>query len=104
MLTSSRRFGLFLLYYIVEESIEIKTHKINYFTNISNWLDLVVFGVSNWSCTIRLFDRVFYIVNFQISGAQIFYIVILQMQIPTKLNDLLKLPFQHADFSDLANK
>ena len=46
MLLMPRRFGLFLLYYIVEESIEIKTHKINYFTNISNWLDLVVIGVS----------------------------------------------------------
>ena len=46
MLLTPRRFGLFLLYYIVEESIEIKTHKINYFTNISNWLDLVVIGVS----------------------------------------------------------
>ena len=104
MLLISRRFGLFLLYYIVEESIEIKTHKINYFTNISNWLDLVVIGVSNWSDTIRLFHQVFYFVNFQISGAQIFYLVNLQTQIPDKLNDLLKLPFQHADFSGLAEQ
>ena len=42
----NHRFGLFLLYYIVEESIEIKTHKMKYFTNVSNWLDLIVICVS----------------------------------------------------------
>lgn len=98
------RFGLFLLYYIVEESIEIKTHKINYFTNVSNWLDLVVIGVSKWTDQIRLSDSEFHLFHFQISGAQIFYIVYLQMQIPDILNALLKLPFQHADFSEMANK
>ena len=61
MLTPSRRFGLFLLYYIVEESIEIKTHKINYFTNVSNWLDLVVIGVRNRADMTGLFDLSIYL-------------------------------------------
>ena len=38
-------FCLFILYYIVEETLEIKTHKIKYFFNFWNLLDLGVIGV-----------------------------------------------------------
>ena len=39
-------FIMYILYYIVEESLEIKIHGMAYFTNIGNLLDLVVIGVS----------------------------------------------------------
>lgn len=39
-------FCLFILYYIIEESLEIKTHKFRYFLNFWNVLDLAVIGVS----------------------------------------------------------
>ncbi len=38
-------FGLFILYYIVEELIEIKVTRMNYFFQLSNWMDLGVIGV-----------------------------------------------------------
>jgi hypothetical protein len=39
-------FIIYILYYIVEESLEIKIHKFRYFLNLWNVLDLVVIGVS----------------------------------------------------------
>ena len=39
-------FILYILYYIVEESLEIKTHGFSYFTNTANWMDLAVIGAS----------------------------------------------------------
>ena len=38
-------FVLFIIYYIVEETLEILTHKLRYFFNFWNLLDLVVIGV-----------------------------------------------------------
>ena len=38
-------FAVFILYYIVEESSEIKVHKFRYLLNVWNLLDLVVIGV-----------------------------------------------------------
>ena len=40
-------FGLFILYYAIEEALEMKTHKFNYFRNSWNWLDILVIGVIN---------------------------------------------------------
>jgi hypothetical protein len=42
-------FCLFILYYIVEETLEIKAHGISYFFTFWNVLDLVVIGVSRIS-------------------------------------------------------
>lgn len=39
-------FVLYILYYIVEESLEIKIHGMKYFSNLGNLLDLVVIGIS----------------------------------------------------------
>ena len=39
-------FILYILYYIVEESLEIKIHGWKYFSNLWNLLDLVVIAVS----------------------------------------------------------
>ena len=39
-------FILYIIYYIVEETLEILTHKFKYFLNFWNLLDLVVIGVS----------------------------------------------------------
>ena len=38
-------FVIYILYYIVEECLEIKIHGMAYFTNLGNILDLVVIGV-----------------------------------------------------------
>ena len=38
-------FILYILYYIVEESLEIKIHGFKYFSNLWNLLDLVVIAV-----------------------------------------------------------
>jgi hypothetical protein len=38
-------FIIYILYYIVEECLEIKIHGMAYFTNLGNILDLVVIGV-----------------------------------------------------------
>ena len=38
-------FTIYILYYIVEECLEIKIHGMAYFTNLGNILDLVVIGV-----------------------------------------------------------
>ena len=39
-------FIIYILYYVVEESIEIRMHGFTYFTNIWNILDICVIGVS----------------------------------------------------------
>ena len=39
-------FIIYILYYVVEESIEIRMHGFSYFTNIWNILDICVIGVS----------------------------------------------------------
>ncbi len=39
-------FCIYILYYIVEESLEIKVHKIRYFFNFWNLLDIGVIMVS----------------------------------------------------------
>lgn len=36
----------FILYYIIEEVIEIKKHKLSYFTSFWNWLDVIVILIS----------------------------------------------------------
>ena len=38
-------FCLFILYYVIEEMLEIKTHGITYFFSFWNILDIVVIGV-----------------------------------------------------------
>ena len=38
-------FIFFIIYYIIEESLEIKKNKLKYFTHFWNILDLVVIGV-----------------------------------------------------------
>ena len=38
-------FIIYILYYVVEESIEIRMHGFSYFTNIWNILDICVIGV-----------------------------------------------------------
>jgi polycystin 2 len=68
---------------MVEEAIEMKVHKMNYFRNRWNWLDIAVIGTS---C------------------AQIILNVSLNFSIGPKLDSLIAQPFEHADFSTLAAK
>ena len=76
-------FALFILYYIVEESLELKVHKWEYFFNMWNILDLVVIGIS---------------------ATQIFYSVSNTLTISGVVNDLLDKPFLFADFAPLAQR
>ena len=46
LMASEFIFIIYILYYIVEESIEIKIHGLSYFFNIWNMLDICVIGVS----------------------------------------------------------
>ena len=39
-------FVVFIVYYIIEEGIEISKHKLNYFKSVYNIMDLGVIGVS----------------------------------------------------------
>ncbi len=39
-------FCIFIVYYIIEELLEIKANKMVYFYQLSNWMDLGVIGVS----------------------------------------------------------
>ena len=45
LMASEFIFIIYILYYIVEESIEIKIHGLSYFFNIWNMLDICVIGV-----------------------------------------------------------
>ncbi|TRY80381.1 hypothetical protein TCAL_04863 [Tigriopus californicus] len=75
-------FVIFIVYYIIEESLEIKRKKFRYFFNFWNILDLIVIGIS---------------------GAQIFYNIYLIFSVDGVLEQLLKKPFKFADFSFLAS-
>lgn len=75
-------FIIYIMYYIVEESLEIKTHKWRYFFNVWNLLDLVVIGISATQIFLNIFNLV------TVSGL---------------LRELLDKPFNYADFSQLAN-
>lgn len=39
-------FVVFIVYYVIEEGIEIRKHKLSYFKNVYNVMDLVVIGVN----------------------------------------------------------
>ncbi|KAG8454241.1 hypothetical protein GDO86_000762 [Hymenochirus boettgeri] len=39
-------FCIFILYYIVEELLEIRVHRLHYFYSVWNWLDIVIIGIS----------------------------------------------------------
>ena len=43
-------FCFFIVYYIIEEAIEIKMHKLKYFNSIWNILDVAVIVVSTFFC------------------------------------------------------
>lgn len=46
LLATELTFMIFIMYYIVEEVLEIRTHGISYFKNPANWMDIAVIGVS----------------------------------------------------------
>ena len=75
-------FILYILYYIIEESIEVKIHGMAYFANLGNLLDLVVIGISLAQIGINVYNS---------------------LTITNILQLLLDKPFLHADFSNLAN-
>lgn len=42
-------FCLFILYYVVEEILELRIHKFSYFKSIWNILDIIVIMVGKWN-------------------------------------------------------
>ena len=105
-------FTIYILYYIVEECLEINIHGMAYFTNLGNILDLVVIGVRmNCFATSSNFD-IFFLLHiskrffffkfyFQISLSQIGINVYSYFKVKSLLELLLAKPFLHADFSPL---
>jgi len=81
LLAAEGIFCLFIMYYIIEESFEIREHGFAYFTVFGNLLDIVVIGVSITQILLNFY--MFYQVN-------------------DKLDGLMKLPFQYADFTNLS--
>ena len=81
LLAAEGIFCLFIMYYCVEELFEIKEHGMAYFTVFGNLLDIVVIGVSITQILLNFY--MFYQVN-------------------DKLDGLMKLPFQYADFTSLS--
>ena len=95
-------FILYILYYIVEESLEIKIHGWKYFSNLWNLLDLVVIAVRFLS-DFNVLTKMFWFVYLQISLSQIGLNVYNLLKVNSLLKALLAKPFLHADFSPLAN-
>ena len=81
LLATEGIFILFIIYYCVEELFEIMEHGFAYFTVFGNILDIVVIGTSITQILLNFF--MLYSVN-------------------TKLEGLMKLPFQYADFTGLS--
>ena len=98
-------FIIYILYYIIEETIEIKMHGFKYFTNIWNILDICVIFVST-VLRIKSLNNITtfnYDIFLQISLAQIGLNLYNILKISGLLQALLQKPFLHADFSPLAN-
>ena len=95
-------FILYILYYIVEESLEIKIHGWKYFSNLWNLLDLVVIAVRFLS-DFNVLTKMFWFVYLQISLSQIGLNVYNLLKVNSLLKALLAKPFLHADFSPLAD-
>lgn len=74
-------FVLFILYYMVEESIEIKKHKFGYFKSFWNILDIMVIIISIVCIAFNIYRT---------------------MAVSRKLDDLLSHPFMFPDFEFLS--
>ncbi|KAE8630855.1 hypothetical protein XENTR_v10000990 [Xenopus tropicalis] len=48
-------FCIFILYYIIEEFLEIHVHHLHYFRSLWNWLDIVIIGLSLPAIGIHLY-------------------------------------------------
>lgn len=74
-------FCLFILYYIVEEALEIKKHKLAYFKSFWNLLDILVILISLVCIAFSIYRTI---------------------EVREKLDDLLKYPDKFADFEFLS--
>ncbi len=74
-------FVLFIIYYIIEESIEIRKHKFSYFKSFWNILDLLVIVISIICIVFNIYRT---------------------MAVATKLDTLLEKPEAFADFEFLS--
>ena len=81
LLASELIFILFILYYVIEESFEIHEHGWAYFSVFGNVLDIIVIGTS--------------IAQIAINWYMLYFVTV-------KINQLMELPFEFADFSSLS--
>ncbi len=51
-------FALLVIYYLIEEVMEIKRHKLEYFMSFWNWLDIGVIGVSTTTISFNIYTYV----------------------------------------------
>lgn len=56
-------FCLFVLYYMVEEVLEIRIHRLRYFRSLWNCLDILIIVVSNLYNLHKLLSKVHFVVD-----------------------------------------
>ena len=101
-------FCVFILYYIVEEILELRIHKFSYLKSIWNILDILVILVRKESpsliqiCSFCGFSCSEVIFSFQLAIVAIIFNVFRTVKVDNLLGKLLKKPDIYADFEFLA--
>lgn len=101
-------FCVFILYYVVEEILELRIHKFSYFKSIWNILDIVVILVRkiHSSCTFlpvawpvfQMYNNLF----LQLAIVAIIFNIFRTIKVDNLLGKLLEQPTIYADFEFLA--
>ena len=106
-------FIAFIIYYIIEEALEIRKHGMKYVGSVWNVLDMVVVIVSSFTiailfvmvllsyCDSNLKISIWKIFIFQISLVCIGFSISSEFVITEKLEELLGKPDEFADFTSL---
>lgn len=101
-------FCLFILYYVVEEILELRIHKFSYFKSIWNILDIVVILVRKQCSShtsLPVVSVVFYTYNnlfLQLAIVAIIFNIFRTIKVDNLLGKLLEQPEIYADFEFLA--
>ncbi len=88
----------FVIYYIVEETIEIRQNGIAYFRGVWNLLDLGVIAVKKDFLKTNIFGAKLF---FQVSLLNIALTLLAVQRVESDIGDLLGAPDKYADFSTL---
>lgn len=108
-------FCLFILYYVVEEILELRIHKFSYFTSIWNILDIVVILVRErrfftqipssrpaWPVFFCFFFKTYNDLFLQLAIVAIIFNIFRTIKVGNLLGKLLEQPDIYADFEFLA--